>query len=216
MSVTTIDPSTGQSLASYEETTAEELNGLLDRAHLAAQGWRDTPPTERANGLRRLAVALRERQEELALLATADMGKPLLDSRATDGSCPTRACSNSSTFTKDSPSLRSLAASRRSAPICDVADSALSTASESRTATFEPCSSPVGGQVAEYRLRCVARPVWAVFDGPSGLRERHLLFPGSVTATWPGRAPRRRCRSGWRCWALALPWPRLATVGGRR
>ena len=33
MTVTTIDPSTGRPLATYEETTAEELDGLLDRAH---------------------------------------------------------------------------------------------------------------------------------------------------------------------------------------
>jgi succinate-semialdehyde dehydrogenase / glutarate-semialdehyde dehydrogenase len=66
VTITTIDPSTGRPLATYEETTAEELDGLLDRAHLAAQGWGQTPPTERANGLRRLAIALRERQEDLA------------------------------------------------------------------------------------------------------------------------------------------------------
>ena len=87
MSVATIDPSTGQPLATYEETTAEELNGLLGRAHLAAQGWRNTPPGERANGLRRLAIALREREEELARLATAEMGKPLLESRAEVEKC---------------------------------------------------------------------------------------------------------------------------------
>ena len=37
MTVTTIDPSTGRPLATYEETTTEELDGLLDRAHSAAQ-----------------------------------------------------------------------------------------------------------------------------------------------------------------------------------
>ena len=87
MSVTTIDPSTGKTLATYEETTADELNGLLDRAHSAAQGWRDTPPTERAAGLRRLAMALREGEERLAWLATQEMGKPLLESRAEVEKC---------------------------------------------------------------------------------------------------------------------------------
>lgn len=87
MSVTTMDPSNGRSLATYEETTAEELDGLLDRAHLAAQGWRQTPPAERAEGLRRLAIALRERHEELAWLATKEMGKPLLESRAEVEKC---------------------------------------------------------------------------------------------------------------------------------
>jgi len=87
VTVTTIDPSTGRPLATYAETTAEELDGLLDRAHSAAQGWRHRPPTERANGLRRFATALRERQEELAWLATAEMGKPLVESRAEVEKC---------------------------------------------------------------------------------------------------------------------------------
>jgi succinate-semialdehyde dehydrogenase/glutarate-semialdehyde dehydrogenase len=87
VTVTTVDPSTGQPLATYGETTDEGINGLLDRAHVAAQGWGRTPPTERAAGLHGLAVALRERQEELAALATAEMGKPLLESRAEVEKC---------------------------------------------------------------------------------------------------------------------------------
>jgi succinate-semialdehyde dehydrogenase / glutarate-semialdehyde dehydrogenase len=87
VSVTTIDPATAQPLATYQETTTEELDTLLDRAHLAAQSWRHTAPTERANGLRRLAISLRERQEELAWLATREMGKPLLESRAEVEKC---------------------------------------------------------------------------------------------------------------------------------
>jgi succinate-semialdehyde dehydrogenase/glutarate-semialdehyde dehydrogenase len=87
VSVTTIDPSTGQALAIYEETSAEDLDGLLDRARLAATGWQHTPPIERADGLRRLAIALRSGREELASLATAEMGKPLLESRAEVDKC---------------------------------------------------------------------------------------------------------------------------------
>jgi succinate-semialdehyde dehydrogenase / glutarate-semialdehyde dehydrogenase len=87
VSVTTIDPSTGRPLATYEETFAEDLDGALDRAHSAAKEWRNTPPIERANGLRRIAIALRERQEELASLATAEMGKPLVESRAEIEKC---------------------------------------------------------------------------------------------------------------------------------
>lgn len=87
MSVTTINPATGRPLATYEETTAEDLDELLDRAHSAAQLWRHTPAAERANGLRDLASALRQRQEELAWLATAEMGKPLVESRAEVEKC---------------------------------------------------------------------------------------------------------------------------------
>jgi acyl-CoA reductase-like NAD-dependent aldehyde dehydrogenase len=87
LTITTIDPSSGRTLATYAETSTEELDELLDGAHLAAQSWRDIPPPERANGLRRLATTMRERQEELASLATREMGKPLLESRAEIEKC---------------------------------------------------------------------------------------------------------------------------------
>ena len=40
MSVTTIDPSTGQSLYTYEETAKAEVDAILDRANAAALGRR--------------------------------------------------------------------------------------------------------------------------------------------------------------------------------
>ena len=87
MTVTTIDPSTGQPLGAYEETTAEQLDSLLDEARSAYLGWRQLAPDERAEGLGRLAGELRKRQEELAMLATLEMGKPLLESRAEVEKC---------------------------------------------------------------------------------------------------------------------------------
>jgi succinate-semialdehyde dehydrogenase/glutarate-semialdehyde dehydrogenase len=87
MSVTTINPATGQALATYPETGPAELDATLSRAHDAAVIWRGTPPAERAAGLRSLAASLRARSEELALLATQEMGKPLIDSRAEVEKC---------------------------------------------------------------------------------------------------------------------------------
>jgi succinate-semialdehyde dehydrogenase / glutarate-semialdehyde dehydrogenase len=87
VSVTTIDPATGQPLATYEETTPPALDALLDRARAAAQVWRQTSPGQRTEGLRRLGTALRQRREELALLATMEMGKPLAESRAEVEKC---------------------------------------------------------------------------------------------------------------------------------
>jgi acyl-CoA reductase-like NAD-dependent aldehyde dehydrogenase len=87
VSVTTIDPSTGQPLASYEETTPEELDALLERARAAARRWSQTSPTQRAEGLGRLATGLRQHQGDLALLATLEMGKPLAESRAEVEKC---------------------------------------------------------------------------------------------------------------------------------
>jgi succinate-semialdehyde dehydrogenase/glutarate-semialdehyde dehydrogenase len=87
MSVTTIDPSTGMPLATYEETTADQVDATLGSAHHAAALWRGAPPIERARALRRFAAALRETRAELALLATREMGKPLADSHAEVDKC---------------------------------------------------------------------------------------------------------------------------------
>lgn len=87
MSVTTIDPSTGQRLACYDETTPGELDALLEAARGAALRWGATSPEHREQALRRLAALLRERTETLALLATREMGKPLAESRAEVDKC---------------------------------------------------------------------------------------------------------------------------------
>ena len=85
--VTTIDPSSGQPLADYDETSREEIDAMLDRAHDAAAAWRWTAPAARAVALRRLAAAFHHKRSELALLATSEMGKPLTESLAEVDKC---------------------------------------------------------------------------------------------------------------------------------
>ena len=87
MTVTTVDPSDGTPLACYEETTTEEIDVILDQAYRAAAAWRATPPRERAAALRRLALALRGRRDDLAVMATREMGKPLAESIAEVDKC---------------------------------------------------------------------------------------------------------------------------------
>jgi acyl-CoA reductase-like NAD-dependent aldehyde dehydrogenase len=87
VSVQTIDPATGQPLATYGETTPNEVDEILTRAHDAAAAWRLTAPDERAGSVRRLGGSLRDRREELAMMATREMGKPLVDSRAEVDKC---------------------------------------------------------------------------------------------------------------------------------
>jgi len=85
--VTTINPATGEPLATYAQTSADGIDAILQRAHDAASAWRIAPPTSRSAVLRRLAASLRERRDELALMATREMGKPLHDSRAEVEKC---------------------------------------------------------------------------------------------------------------------------------
>jgi acyl-CoA reductase-like NAD-dependent aldehyde dehydrogenase len=87
VSVTTINPATGETLATYEETSSDAVDAILQRAHEQAAAWRLTPPPARADALRRLAGGLRSRRSELALLATREMGKPLAESEAEVDKC---------------------------------------------------------------------------------------------------------------------------------
>jgi succinate-semialdehyde dehydrogenase/glutarate-semialdehyde dehydrogenase len=85
--VTTVDPSSGSRLAVYEETSDEQIDAILDRALRAAVWWRGVPVTERAEAVRSFGQAMRERGEELARLATREMGKPVAQSRAEVEKC---------------------------------------------------------------------------------------------------------------------------------
>jgi succinate-semialdehyde dehydrogenase/glutarate-semialdehyde dehydrogenase len=87
VSITTIDPSTGAELASYEETAPDELDGILAGAHRAAAEWRQVSPEDRAKAVRGVAGALHDHRDELARLATQEMGKPLKESLAEVDKC---------------------------------------------------------------------------------------------------------------------------------
>ena len=80
MSVHTIDPATGEPIATHDETTAAELEALLDRARERATARAAVPAQERAASLRDLAAALPSDADALAALATREMGKPLAES----------------------------------------------------------------------------------------------------------------------------------------
>lgn len=87
MTVTTLNPATGGALKDYEETSYPEIEAILAQAGAAASIWRHIAPAERSDTLRRLASALRASREELAYLATQEMGKPLRESVAEIDKC---------------------------------------------------------------------------------------------------------------------------------
>jgi acyl-CoA reductase-like NAD-dependent aldehyde dehydrogenase len=86
-SIVTVDPATEGRLASYPVLDDEALDRSLERARSAALRWRDVPLEARGDGLRAIAGVLRSRSEELAVLATTEMGKPLAESRAEVEKC---------------------------------------------------------------------------------------------------------------------------------
>jgi succinate-semialdehyde dehydrogenase/glutarate-semialdehyde dehydrogenase len=80
--VETLEPATGRHLASYEEHGADAIDAALVRAVAAFETWRSTSFAERATLLRAAARILRARKSELAILATREMGKTVVEAEA--------------------------------------------------------------------------------------------------------------------------------------
>ena len=76
------DPSTGEALCDVADATPEDAMAALDAACTAQSEWAATPPRERGEILRRAYEAVVARADELALLMTLEMGKPVAESRA--------------------------------------------------------------------------------------------------------------------------------------
>ena len=76
------DPATGQTVAEVASGDASDAMAALEAAHAAQPGWAATPPRERSEILRRAFEALTRDADDLALLMTLEMGKPLAESKA--------------------------------------------------------------------------------------------------------------------------------------
>ncbi|MBW3607411.1 MAG: NAD-dependent succinate-semialdehyde dehydrogenase [Actinobacteria bacterium] len=77
------DPATGEQIARVADATPQDALDALGAAHDAWRGdWRSSAPRERSDILRRAYEAIVARSDELALLMTLEMGKPLAESKA--------------------------------------------------------------------------------------------------------------------------------------
>jgi succinate-semialdehyde dehydrogenase / glutarate-semialdehyde dehydrogenase len=76
------DPSTGETLAEVADAQVDDALAALGAAHDAQADWADTPPRERGEILRRAYDLIVERVDDLSLLMTLEMGKPLAESKA--------------------------------------------------------------------------------------------------------------------------------------
>jgi len=81
-SMAVIHPATGKRIAEVADGDASDARGAIAAADQAFGDWRRTSPRERANILRHAYELTIERREELALLITLEMGKPLAESLA--------------------------------------------------------------------------------------------------------------------------------------
>jgi succinate-semialdehyde dehydrogenase/glutarate-semialdehyde dehydrogenase len=76
------DPATGEALRQVADAGPEDGMAALDAAVAAQAGWAAHPPRERGEILRRAFEAITARADELALLMTLEMGKPVAESKA--------------------------------------------------------------------------------------------------------------------------------------
>jgi len=81
-----INPATGKLLARVAAGDSEDINRAVisARAVFRKGGWSQQPPAARKAVLLRLAQLIREHVDELALLETLDVGKPISDSLKVD------------------------------------------------------------------------------------------------------------------------------------
>jgi succinate-semialdehyde dehydrogenase/glutarate-semialdehyde dehydrogenase len=76
------DPATGEALGEIADATPEDAGAALDAAVEAQGEWAATAPNVRGEILWRAFERLNERNDELALLMTLEMGKAIAESKA--------------------------------------------------------------------------------------------------------------------------------------
>ena len=82
-----VNPATGETLAEVAAHSAVEAGDRLVRCREAFRGWSRRPVDERVPVLARAAALLRKRRDELARLATLEMGKTIVAAEAEVEKC---------------------------------------------------------------------------------------------------------------------------------
>jgi succinate-semialdehyde dehydrogenase/glutarate-semialdehyde dehydrogenase len=77
MALSSINPATGETLATFETLSPAGVSAALDRAVQAFRTWRQTSFAERAHLLTKAANILEAESEWLGRVMTSEMGKPL-------------------------------------------------------------------------------------------------------------------------------------------
>jgi succinate-semialdehyde dehydrogenase / glutarate-semialdehyde dehydrogenase len=76
------DPATGEVIKTIADAAVDDGAAALDAAVNAEAAWAKTPPRERAEVLRRAFDLVQEHKDDVGLLMTLEMGKPLAESQA--------------------------------------------------------------------------------------------------------------------------------------
>ncbi|TCJ00602.1 NAD-dependent succinate-semialdehyde dehydrogenase [Aeromicrobium sp. IC_218] len=76
------DPSTGETLVEVADATPADGKAAIDAAVAAQKEWAASAPRDRGEILRKAFELIVERTDEIAMLMTLEMGKPLSESKA--------------------------------------------------------------------------------------------------------------------------------------
>ena len=80
-----LNPANGERLASVASVGAAETRRAIEAAEAAMKSWRALPAKSRSDVLERWYDLMMANQEDLAVLMTAEQGKPLAESRGEVG-----------------------------------------------------------------------------------------------------------------------------------
>jgi succinate-semialdehyde dehydrogenase/glutarate-semialdehyde dehydrogenase len=87
MSFVSLNPATGRRLATHRSHSRRQAESIVAEAHTAFVAWRNVSLARRAQTLRAIARELRRQRDDLAALLTAEVGKPIRQSRAEIEKC---------------------------------------------------------------------------------------------------------------------------------
>ncbi|WP_349974716.1 NAD-dependent succinate-semialdehyde dehydrogenase [Pseudomonas sp. WHRI 8519] len=80
-----VNPANGQTLAHVPALGASETRRVIAAAEASFQAWRDVPPAERARLLEAWHQAILANQDDLAVIMSAEQGKPLAEAKGEIG-----------------------------------------------------------------------------------------------------------------------------------
>jgi aldehyde dehydrogenase len=81
---TNVTPATGEPFTEVPRSTAEDIELALDAAHATKEAWGETSTTERSKVLNRVADAIEDNLEMLAVAESWENGKPVRETLAAD------------------------------------------------------------------------------------------------------------------------------------
>ncbi|AFM05372.1 NAD-dependent aldehyde dehydrogenase [Bernardetia litoralis DSM 6794] len=85
--VQTINPATNEVLETYQLLSATEITNKIQDSETAFQDWKKTSFSERSALFKKLSLLLKDRKQELAILMTKEMGKPISQAKAEIEKC---------------------------------------------------------------------------------------------------------------------------------